>query len=285
MNEIRLSIPIRVEPGRVFSSLIEPDSLRVWFAEHVKVSTDEGRYDFWGRHTPENPEKKNGYHKITDMEEGYSFSYEWKLRGAYTKVEFMITAWDEGCVLHLRHSGLPESKPNQSSIGDFWTHVLEGLRSWLEHDRSYELMDYGDLPVGDVRLTVEIAAEPANVFNALTNPAQMDRWISQKAKIDLKPGGEIDYGWGGGPLKILEIDPGKKLSYSWQMSDQPETVTTWELDESRGGTRVTIVQSGFAPDRSSEDYYIGWHKFVYRLKAMLETGPDWEKAKLESGDF
>jgi len=56
-------------------------------------------------------------------------------------------------------------------------------------------------------------------------------------------------------------------------------VTSWELEGSGGGTRVTIVQSGFAADRNSEDYYVGWSMFLRRLKALLEDGDSWTRAK------
>ena len=285
MNEIRLSIPIKTDQKRLFELLIDPKPLSVWFAEHADVSIDEDRYNFWGKYTPDNPREKEGQHKITAFEHNRMLSFEWKLRGAFTLVEYMLTPWDEGCVFHMRHSGLPKPHPNKASIGDFWTHVLEGFRSWIEHGRSYELINYGDIPRGDVELAIEIAAKPEEVYQALTDPAQLDRWISAAAKIDPRPGGTIDYGWGGGPVKILDVDPGKKLSYTWQWENEPETVTTWELEGSSGGTHLTVVQSGFAPDRDSGDYYSGWHKYINRLKSMLEQGSDWKKVAVESKEW
>ena len=282
MSEIRLSIPIKTNRERLFELLIDPKPLSIWFAENTEISVEEDRYNFWGKHTPDNPAEKEGRHKITAFEQDSMLSYEWKLRGAYTLVEYRITPWDEGCVFHLRHSGLPEPHPNKASIGDFWTHVLEGLRSWIENGRSYDLMNYGEIPRGDVKLAIDIDARPEEVFAALTDPVQLDRWIATTAKVDPRPGGEISYGWGGGPVKILDIEPGKKLSYTWQWENEPESMTTWELEGSGGGTRVTVVQSGFAADRDSGDYYSGWCKYINRLKSMLEQGSDWKKVKVES---
>jgi uncharacterized protein YndB with AHSA1/START domain len=75
--------------------------------------------------------------------------------------------------------------------------------------------------------------------------------------------GEYDFGWeGGGPIKILELEPNHKLTYSWHYED---TVVTWILEDSEGGTRLTVVHSGFAKDRSTDDYTAGWLKFINSL--------------------
>jgi hypothetical protein len=44
---------------------------------------------------------------------------------------------------------------------------------------------------------------------------------------------------------------------------------------SEGGTRLTLVHCGFAPDRPMDDYATDWHKFVNDLKSMIEIGSSW----------
>jgi uncharacterized protein YndB with AHSA1/START domain len=154
------------------------------------------------------------------------------------------------------------------------------LRHWLEKGRAYRLLDYSAEQRGDVRVSIDIDVPPAAVFYALTDSTQMNRWIGSEGSVDPRPGGEIDFGWGMGPVKILDIIDNEKLSYLWQWEGEPESITTWTLEGSGGKTHVTIVQSGFAPDRDSEDYYIGWCKFIARLKTMLEEGPKWHRARV-----
>lgn len=284
MSSIVIDIPIEKEPNRVFEACTESKQLATWFAEHAEISLDENRYDFWGRHTPGFPDRNNGQHRLLKFDDSRYLSFEWRLRGVNTTVEFEITPKAKGSVFHLKHTGLPALQPYESSLGDFWTHVLEGLREWLENDRPYKLMDFSRVPYGDVSLTVNIGARPHDVFVALTDPIQLNRWIASKAKTDLRRGGEYSFGWEAGPVRILDLIADKKLSYSWNWEKEPDTVTTWELEGSEGGTRVTVVQSGFEGDRRSEDYYIGWFKFIYRLKTMLEGGPDWKRADVSSAD-
>jgi len=56
------------------------------------------------------------------------------------------------------------------------------------------------------------------------------------------------------------------------------------LEDSEGGTRLTLVHSGFGKDRSTDDYTCGWWKFINSLKSMLEIGESWQEAKAEKSD-
>jgi len=284
MAELNLGIDIGAPVEAVYASLVDPSRLTQWFAEHAEISIDQNRYDFWGRHTPDNPGREKGRHRLVRHIPNRLVEFEWRYRGANSVVQYEIHERKSGCVLTMYHRGFPQASPGQSSLIDFWSHALEGLRHWLERGTAYKLFDYAAAPRGDVRVTVDIDVPPHRVFHALTDATQMERWIGSKGSIDPRPGGKIDFGWGMGPVKILDLVPDEKLSYSWHWEGQADTVTTWTLEESGGKTRVTIVQSGFAPDRDSEDYYIGWCKFAARLKTMLEAGPDWTRAKVYTNE-
>ncbi len=280
MSELNLGIEIKAPAERVYAALVDEGMLTRWFAQHVDVSLEEDRYDFWGKFTPDNPDREHGRHPLLRVVPNRLIEFKWHLRDSDSLVQFEIHSSTNGCVLTVYHRGFPEAKPNQSSIGDFWSHVLEGLRHWMEGGQPYQLLDFGSVHRGDVTVTVDINVAPSMVFHALTDATQMERWIGSKASINPKPGGKIDFNWGMGPVKILEIVPDEKFSYSWHWEGEPETIATWTLKGSGGKTRVTIVQSGFAPDRNGEDYFIGWSKFAARLKTMLEVGPEWERVRI-----
>lgn len=280
MAELNLGIDIGAPAEKVYSALTDPDALTQWFAEHADVAIDDKRYDFWGRHTPDNPNAEQGGHRLLRHLPNRLVEFEWRFRGQDSVVQFEIHERETGCVLTMYHRNIPHAQPGQSSLIDFWSHSLEGLRHWLERGQAYRLLDYAAAPKGDVTVSVDIQVPAPTVFHALTDAAQMERWVGSRGSIDPRPGGRIDFGWGMGPVKILDLVPNEKLSYSWQWEGQEDTVTTWTLEESGGKTHVTIVQSGFAPDRNGQDYYIGWCKFAERLKTMLEAGPDWEHAKV-----
>ena len=89
---------------------------------------------------------------------------------------------------------------------------------------------------------------------------------------------------GAGPIRILEIDPPRKLAYSWQYDPDGETAVHWTLEESGGRTRLELLHDGFDADRLVEDYRTGWLKFLNEIKSMVEIGPDWKPSKLGSPD-
>ena len=60
--------------------------------------------------------------------------------------------------------------------------------------------------------------------------------------------------------------------------------TTQTRRNNEGGTRITMVHSGFAKDRLTDDYTAGWFKFINSLKSMVEIGDPWREVQVESSD-
>ena len=90
-----------------------------------------------------------------------------------------------------------------------------------------------------------IAAPPARVFQAITDPNQMPLWWGQKDlyritewKADLRVGGKWSsdgVGADGKPFRVegeyLEIDPPRLLVHTWMYSwGSQKTVVRWELE-------------------------------------------------------
>ena len=70
----------------------------------------------------------------------------------------------------------------------------------------------------------------------------------------------------------------KRIAQIKDFTHDPETIVTWALEGSEGCTRLTLVHSGFAPNRPTDDYTTGWHRFVNDLKLMIEIGSSWTEA-------
>ena len=130
-----------------------------------------------------------------------------------------------------------------------------------------------------------IDAPPEAVFQALIEPAQLDRYIADQATVEPHIDGRYDFGWGDGPQKILELVPNQTLAYSWSFPGEPATIVSWELEGSGGRTRLTLVQSGFGPDRTNDDYQSGWLSFLVRIKQLVETGAAWQKPVLTATEY
>lgn len=119
---------------------------------------------------------------------------------------------------------------------------------------------------GLVRATVEIAATPEEVFEALTDPAQLEQWWGTAESYHTS-GWQLEPSAGGewsvrttapdgseasvhGEYRV--VDPPRVLEFTWAASwdDFVETTVRFDLVPAvvRGvsGTRVTVTHSGFA---------------------------------------
>ena len=96
---------------------------------------------------------------------------------------------------------------------------------------------------------------PEKVWRALTDPTLLAEWLLPVVNLKLEPGAAFTFktqpypGWDGTVnCRMLEIEPHRKLSYSWVVGDMEiDTVVTFMLAPTASGTRLSLVQSGFKP--------------------------------------
>ena len=221
---------------------------------------------------------------LHQAEAGRRLVYSWPLDDEYSIVAIELETEESGSLLNLEHHNLSGSMP--WLVEAFWSMALENLRGYVERGEPGLRFDFANIPYGNVNCSTEINADPDDVFDALINPAQLDRYMSSSpAQIEAEVGGRYDLGWTGeGPIQILDLAPGERLSYSWysEKDDAVGTVVTWEVEGSAGRSRLTLVHSGFAPDRSGIDYGLGWLDYLNRIKQMVEAGDPWEKPHLRT---
>jgi uncharacterized protein YndB with AHSA1/START domain len=78
--------------------------------------------------------------------------------------------------------------------------------------------------------------------------------------------------------KVMEANPPRRLvqtsNTTWPPFDtEKETTMTWELDQTGGGTQLTLTHEGFQEgSRLYETLTQGWPDIVNGLKTLLETG-------------
>lgn len=117
----------------------------------------------------------------------------------------------------------------------------------------------------------EIAYPPEKIWRALTEPHLIEDWLM---KTDFEPVVDRKFkltgDWGAVDCQVLEIEPEKTLAYSWAAHGL-ESVVTWTLTPTSGGTRLRMEQKGFRPDQ--EPFYegakMGWQNFFARLEQVL----------------
>ena len=117
----------------------------------------------------------------------------------------------------------------------------------------------------------EVPFPPERVWRALTQQNLIEEWLM---KNDFKP--VVDHrfnlraDWGAVDCKVLAVEPGKMLSYSW-VAYGLESVVTWTLTPTSTGTRLRMEQLGFRPDQKQayQGARSGWQRFVAALEQVL----------------
>jgi uncharacterized protein YndB with AHSA1/START domain len=121
---------------------------------------------------------------------------------------------------------------------------------------------------------------PEKVWRALTDPELLGEWLLPMVQGKLEPGGRFMFqtqpqpGWDGTVnCRVLEIDPCRKLSYTWVVGDMElDTVVTFTLAPTASGTRLSLVQSGFKPNQKQNfgGARYGWRMMGGKLVDVLE---------------
>jgi uncharacterized protein YndB with AHSA1/START domain len=219
--------------------------------------------------------------RLIEALENRSLRFTFTVRTVETTVLVELAGIDGGTQMVIVQDKVPRPD-TEASLEDFWGLSLENLRRLLTGGSGPLFRDFRERARGQAVVSAQIDGAPAKVFDALINPAELDRYVATKAVVEPVTGGKVDFGWGGGPIKILEVERDRKLSYSWQHGAEPETVVTWTLEGSAGGTRLTLVHSGFGADRITDDYTTGWLYFVSSMKSMIGMGPSWRRANVHT---
>ncbi len=127
----------------------------------------------------------------------------------------------------------------------------------------------------------DLRHSPEKVWRALTDPVLLSEWLLPVVGLALERGAAFTLkappqpGWDGTvSCRFVEIEPQRKLSYTWVVGGL-DTVVTFTLTPTSTGTRLSLVQSGFGPDqkRNFGGARYGWKMMGGRLLDVLETIP------------
>jgi uncharacterized protein YndB with AHSA1/START domain len=118
-----------------------------------------------------------------------------------------------------------------------------------------------------IERTVEIAHPPAKVWAALTTAEGLGTWFGNSATIDLRPGGSAQMSWSHGhtaDMRVERVEEPRVFGFTWHIYGLPDedprrTYVEFTLEPAGAGTRLTVVESGFAqlPDDEYDKAYNG----------------------------
>ncbi|MCN0178171.1 SRPBCC family protein [Salinispora arenicola] len=127
---------------------------------------------------------------------------------------------------------------------------------------------------------VTIDAPVTLVYQLLTDPAHLVRWLADEADIEARPGGLVRWRHANGDVctgQVVEAVPSRRLvfTYGWARPEVqiPPGSTTVEIDlaATPDGTRLRLTHHGLA-DHMAEIHSGGWAHYLSRLVTATGTG-------------
>ncbi|MCC6791414.1 MAG: SRPBCC family protein [Thermomicrobiales bacterium] len=138
-------------------------------------------------------------------------------------------------------------------------------------------------------VTLPVSRERA--WRAITDPTQINRWFDGCEMSELRAGAMFVLG-GDARCRIEAVEPPRRFAYSWHPGSEQRTQTPFEelpltlveftLDEIAGGTRLTVVETGFASlpaemyERAFRENSGGWPEVLGNLTAYLASAGEEE---------
>lgn len=136
-----------------------------------------------------------------------------------------------------------------------------------------------------LKTKIDINAPAAEVWDALTNPVVIKQYFfGTDLKTDWKQGSPIVWSgeWEGKTYqdkgKVLEVDPGKYVKYSYWSSmsgteDKPENYqnVSYTLTERNGITTLELGQDNIKDEASKQHSEQNWQAVFGKMKELVEA--------------
>jgi uncharacterized protein YndB with AHSA1/START domain len=124
-------------------------------------------------------------------------------------------------------------------------------------------------------MTFEVPRD--DVWAAITDPELISKWFPHEAEFELRAGADGVFRWGETEVgfTIETVEPKSLFAYRWRpsKSDSATTLVEFRLEEIPGGTRLHLVESGFAAllPESRQDNEFGWDDELGQLREFLAS--------------
>ena len=137
-----------------------------------------------------------------------------------------------------------------------------------------------------IERTIEIEHAPERVWQAITTAEGLAAWFGDTASIELRPGGSAQMSWTEegytADMRVERVEAPRVFGYTWQIAGLPKddprrTYVEFTLEPTEAGTRLTVVESGFAqlPPAAHDAAYSGntkgWASELAELVSYLDA--------------
>jgi uncharacterized protein YndB with AHSA1/START domain len=136
-----------------------------------------------------------------------------------------------------------------------------------------------------IERVLDIAHPPAKVWAALTTADGLSSWFGNEAAIDLRPGGSARMTFTSGhtaSMRVERVEEPTVFGFTWHIYGLPDddprrTYVEFTLEPTSAGTRLTVVETGFAqlPEDAYREAYnanaMGWPSELGELVDYLDA--------------
>src|SRR5215472_18635611 len=142
------------------------------------------------------------------------------------------------------------------------------------------MTDFGTISSDGSHATVRFerwyACSPMDLWDALTDPGRMARWLGAEVSIQTRPGGAVRLRWEGADEMhgvITAFEPGRLLEYTWnEAALGVESLVRFELRPEGAGSVLVLAHTRVPADQAP-GFGAGWHGHLDALAAVLAGQP------------
>lgn len=128
--------------------------------------------------------------------------------------------------------------------------------------------------------SIYIEAPPEIVFEFLTDPPKVLRWMGITAELEPRPGGIFRIDPNGRDVirgTYLEVAPYSRVVFTWGWEEEGRrvpagsTVVEIDLEPEGKGTRLKLIHRNLEGE-FRDKHETGWMHYLARLKTVVEGG-------------
>ena len=109
----------------------------------------------------------------------------------------------------------------------------------------------------EVKREIVLDAPREEVWSALTEAEELERWFATDVELDAEEGGEGVFRWDDGDERratVERVDPERAFEFTWGEEGGRVALT---LEDVPGGTLLTVVESAPGPRACATDWSWG----------------------------